>query len=191
MAKLYFKFGAMGGGKTLDLIRVNFNYLEKGLTPLVFKSAIHTRDGLHTINSRTGDEIACNLIHEDTDILELLKDVTLDTCDVILIDEVHFLTAKQITDLKDIVLEKDIPILCYGLMTNFKSYLFEGSKRLVEIADKLDEIKSVCWCGSKATQNTRVVDDIVIKEGVEVLIGGNETYVPLCYKHFKEGKTHR
>lgn len=191
MAKLYFKFGAMGGGKTLDLIRVNFNYIEKGLTPLVFKSAIHTRDGLYTINSRTGDEIACDLIHNDTDIVELLKDVTLDTCDVILIDEVHFLTAKQITDLKDIVLEKDIPILCYGLMTNFKSYLFEGSKRLVEIADKLDEIKSVCWCGSKATQNTRVVDDVVIKEGVEVLIGGNETYVPLCYKHFKEGKTHR
>lgn len=191
MAKLYFKFGAMGGGKTLDLIRVNFNYLEKGATPLVYRSAIHTRDGMYTIKSRTGDEISCNIISPTDSISEMLKDVTKETCDVILIDEAHFLNEQQITDLKDFVLYKDIPVLCYGLMTNFKSYLFEGSKRLVEVADKLDEIKSVCWCGSKATQNTRVIDGVVVKEGDEVLIGGNSTYTPLCYRHFKEEKTHR
>ncbi len=191
MAKLYFKFGAMGGGKTLDLIRVYYNYLEKGAIPLVYKPEIDTRDDKDIIKSRTGDKIKCSLIGNDTSIKELFKDFNKENCDVILIDECNFLKEHHIDDLKDIVMEKDIPILCYGLMTNFQSYLFEGSKRLVEIADKLDEIKSVCWCGRKATQNTRVIDGKIVKTGDEIFVGGNESYVPLCYRHFKEEKISR
>ncbi len=188
MAKLYFKFGAMGGGKTLDLIRVYYNYLEKGAKPYVYKPKVDTREEQNVIRSRTGDEIKCSLIGDDTSIRELFKDFNKDNCDVILIDECNFLKEHHINDLKDIVMEKDIPILCYGLITNFQSYLFEGSKRLVEIADKLDEIKSVCWCGRKATQNTRVIDGKIVKTGEEIFVGGNDAYVPLCYRHFKEEK---
>ncbi len=188
MSKLYFKFGAMGGGKTLDLIRCYYNYLEKGLTPHVYKPALDTRDEYGLIKSRTNESIKCNLIQEEENLYEKFKDFTIENCSVILIDESQFLSGYQIEQLKDIVLDKKIPILCYGLMTNFQSKLFEGSKRLVEIGDKLDEIKSICWCGKKATINTRVINGKITKEGDEIFVGGNESYVPLCYRHFKECK---
>ncbi len=187
--KLYFKYGAMGGGKSLDLIRTYFNYIERNMTAICYKSAIHDRDGSNKIVSRTGDEIPCLEIRPSDDILELFKSYNKKNTDVILIDEVHFLKEKQVDDIKDFVLETEIPVLCYGLKTNFKSYLFEGSKRLIELADKQDEIKSICWCGKKATQNARVVDGIVVNDGAEIFIGGNESYIPLCYRHYKEGKT--
>ncbi len=187
--KLYFKYGAMGGGKSLDLIRTYFNYDERNMKAICYKSSIHDRDGSNKIVSRTGDEISCLEIRPEDNIEELFKDYNKETVDVILIDEVHFLKEKQIDDIKDFVLKTEIPVLCYGLKTNFKSYLFEGSKRLIELADKQDEIKSICWCGKKATQNARLVDGIVVNDGAEIFIGGNESYIPLCYRHYKEGKT--
>ncbi len=189
MSKLYFKYGAMGGGKSLDLIRTFFNYEEKDLKAVCYKSHIHTRDGSNKIVSRTGDEISCLEIMPTDSIEELFEKHKNDGTDVILIDEVHFLKEKQIDDIKHFVLETEMPVLCYGLKTNFKSYLFEGSKRLIELADKQDEIKSICWCGKKATQNARLVDGRVVNDGQEILIGGNESYIPLCYKHYYEGKT--
>ncbi|MFV0519600.1 MAG: thymidine kinase [Lachnospirales bacterium] len=191
MAKLYFKFGAMGGGKTLDCIRTFYNYKERNLIAKVYKSALDTRS--LEICSRTGDSMPCEVITETHSIEELFKDITSKNTDVIIIDEAHWLTTKQVNDLKDFAIDFDIPIICYGLLTDFKSYLFEGSKRLIELADRKEEIKSICWCGKLATQNARVteieVDGVkkrkVIKEGEQYLVGGNELYIPLCYLHFR------
>ncbi len=191
MAKLYFKYGAMGGGKTLDCIRTFYNYTEKGLKPLIYKSALDSRTK-NTIESRTGDCLECGLINVDDKVLDVIKNndiYPIDEIDVIIIDEAQFLSKTQIDDIKNILtMEYDIPVICYGLKTTFQSYLFEGSKRLLEIADREDEIKSICWCGKLATQNARVVDGTVVYHGDEIEVGGNEKYVPLCYQHFITGK---
>ncbi len=191
MAKLYFKYGAMGGGKTLDCIRTYYNYTEKGLKPLIYKSAIDSRTK-NTIESRTGDCLECGLIKPDDNVFETIKNngkYDIKEVDVIIIDESQFLSKEQIDDIKNILtMDCNIPVICYGLKTNFQSFLFEGSKRLLEIADREDEIKSICWCGKLATQNARVVNGIVVYHGDEIEIGGNEKYVPLCYKHFIRGE---
>lgn len=189
MARLYFKYGAMGGGKTLDCIRTYYNYQEKGLVVRSYKPELDTRDSECIISSRTGDKIASEWIKQDDKIYELFKDFNRDNTDVILIDEAQFLGADQVQDLKDFAIDLDIPIICYGLTTDFRSYLFEGSKRLMELADSKEEIKSVCWCGKLATQNARIIDGEVVKEGEVVQVGGNESYTPLCYYHFREGKS--
>ncbi len=191
MAKLYFKFGAMGGGKTLDCIRTFYNYKERNMNTQVYKSALDTRS--KEISSRTGDRIDCKIITVENDIYELFEGFEKDNTDVIIIDEAHWLTTKQVNDLKDFAIDFDIPIICYGLLTDFQSYLFEGSKRLIELADRKEEIKSICWCGKLATQNARVADVLVdgevkkkvVKEGEQYLVGSNERYVPLCYLHFR------
>lgn len=191
MSKLYFKYGAMGGGKTLDCIRTFYNYTEKGLKPLLYKSSIDSRTK-NTIESRTGDRLPCDIINPDDDILTVIKNngkYELDEISIILIDESQFLNASQINDIKNIInFEHNIPVICYGLKNNFQSHLFEGSKRLLEIADSFEEIKSICWCGKLATQNARIIDGEVVKEGEVVQVGGNESYTPLCYYHFREGK---
>ncbi len=191
MAKLYFKFGAMGGGKTLDCIRTFYNYKERNMKAQVYKSALDTRS--KEISSRTGDKIDCDVITVENDIYELFKNFKKENTDVIIIDESHWLTTKQVNDLKDFAIDFDIPIICYGLLTDFQSYLFEGSKRLIELADRKEEIRSICWCGKLATQNARVADVLVdgevtkkvVKEGEQYLVGSNERYVPLCYLHFR------
>ncbi len=190
MSKLYFKYGAMGGGKTLDCIRTFFNYTEKGLKPVVYKSAFDSRTK-NTIESRTGDSLACGLINAGDNIVDVIKNngkYDISEISVIIIDESQFLSAKQIDDIKNIInLEHGIPVICYGLKNNFQSHLFEGSKRLLEIADDFEEIKSICWCGKLATQNARVVNGVVQLSGQEIEIGGNEMYVPLCYNHYIKG----
>ncbi len=190
MSKLYFKYGAMGGGKTLDCIRTFFNYTEKGLKPIVYKSAFDSRTK-NTIESRTGDSLECGLINTNDNIVDVIKNngkYDLSEISVIIIDESQFLSAKQIDDIKNVInLEYGIPVICYGLKNNFQSHLFEGSKRLLEIADKFEEIKSICWCGKLATQNARVVNGVVQLSGQEIEIGGNEMYIPLCYNHYIKG----
>ncbi len=194
MAKLYFKYGAMGGGKTLDCIRTYYNYKERGMTAKVFKPSIDTRSKSDFIESRTGEKIESKSINSTDEILVKFKDFVESEIDVIIIDESQWLTAKQVQDLKDFALDKNIPVICYGLLTDFQSHLFEGSKRLIELADRKDEIKSICWCGKLATQNARIVEveengiilKKVIKEGVQTLVGGNESYIPLCYRHFRD-----
>lgn len=194
MAKLYFKFGAMGGGKTLDCIRTYYNYKERFMTARMYKTSLDTRSD-HKITSRTGDSVDCENIAPSDNIFELFKPYNSTNTDVIIIDESQFLTSQQVQDLKDFALDLDIPIICYGLLNDFMTHLFEGSKRLIEIADKKDEIKSICWCGKLATQNARVITQTldgkevktVVKDGEIYQVGGNESYVPLCYYHYREG----
>ncbi len=192
MAKLYFKYGTMGGGKTLDCIRTYYNYKERNMTAKVYKPSVDTRSQF--IESRTGDKIDCEIISPKDSIFEIFKGFTKKEIDVIIIDEAQWLNAVQIQDLKDFAIDIDVPVICYGLLTDFQSHLFEGSKRLIELADRKDEIKSICWCGKLATQNARIVEiDVngeikrkVVKDGEQFLVGGNESYVPLCYKHFRD-----
>ncbi len=195
MGKLYFKYGAMGGGKTLDCIRTYYNYIERGMTARVYKTSLDTRSE-NEITSRTGDRLACKNISKEDNIWEIFKEFNRENTDVIIIDESQFLTNQQVQDIKDYAIDVNIPIICYGLITDFMSHLFEGSKRLVEIADNMEEIKSICWCGKLATQNARVIEveengklvKKVVKNGEVYQVGGNESYIPLCYYHYREGQ---
>lgn len=185
MSKLYYRFGVMGAGKTIDVIRCAYNYREKGLRAIVLKPSADTRT-IDSIKSRTGSEIPCGVIHREENLLQSLiyGEFNCRHADVIIIDEAQFLTAEQVEQLHLITREYDIPVICYGLKTDFQTHLFEGSKRLLELAESIVEIKSICWCGRKATQNARVIDGKFIEDGAVVQIGANETYVPLCTKHY-------
>ena len=196
MAKLYFKFGAMGSSKTAQALMTKFNYEEKGQTVWLIKPATDTRDDrvdeegkVHTIlRSRIGLYAEAEAIDKDFDILAEfdrrsgLRPYT----DVIICDECQFLTEEQVNEMKDLADRRDIPVLCFGLRADFQTKLFPGSKRLFEIADSITEIKSICRCGRKATVNARFDDygEIVI-EGAQVVLGGNDRYEGMCYKCYK------
>ena len=184
-AKLYYRFGTMGAGKSTDVIRCVYNYKEKGLLPLVLKPGTDTRTD-STIKSRTGSEIPCNILGHDENFISTFVDFEMeqDRPDVVIIDEAQFLTKDQVNQLHYVVRTYGVPIICYGLKTDFQTHLFEGSKRLLELAEDITEIKSICWCGRKSTQNARVIDGKFIEDGEVVQIGANETYVPLCTKHY-------
>lgn len=183
MAKLYFKYGAMGCSKSAQALMCKFNYEHKGFNVLLLKPSIDTRDyenGKSIVKSRIGIKSECEVIRKDESLLELYKKLSENKkYNVVIIDEAQFCSESQINDCKEISI--DIPVICYGLKTNFKSYLFEGSKRLIEIADSIAEIKSLCSCGANATVNARLINGELVTEGEEVLIGGDETYVAMCY----------
>ena len=179
MAKLYFKFGAMGSSKTANALMTKFNYEEKGKKVWLIKPAIDNRDGQDILKSRIGLQAKAVVIQENDSIIELapLKDI-----DVIICDECQFLTPKQVDDLRLIVTDYDIPVLCFGLRTDFMTHLFPGSQRLLELSDSITEIKSICRCGSKATVNARFDSEGNIQtEGEQVFIGGNESYESICW----------
>lgn len=184
MAKLHFKYGTMNSGKSIDLMRTAYNYEELGYNVLVLKPIIDTK-GMDKLNSRVGMERKVDiLIPKNAKILPLVKE-RLDSLSCILIDEAQFLDKDQIDDLFLITKRYDIPVICYGLRNNFKMEGFEGSIRLLEIADNLEEIKTLCHCGKLARFVGRKVDDKFTLEGAEVLIDGeikNIKYVPLCGK---------
>lgn len=186
--KIYFKYGTMGCGKSLDLIKTYHIYRENKMKAICFKSSIDNRDGLTQIVSRTGLAVDCEIITPEDNVRKMLDGYNSKNTDVILIDEVQFFTTQQINDLEYISRVNNIPILCYGLKVNFKSELFEGSKRIFEIGNEFEMSRSVCWCGKLATQNARIVDGEIVYDGTIVKVGGNESYKPLCYKHYKEGK---
>ena len=172
MAKLYFKYGAMGSSKTAQALMCRFNYLQKGFEVYLFKPVVDTRgeeNGIPLVKSRIGLKSECIEFEKDENFFDICKryDI-LHERRVIIIDEAQFLTREQVEQLKDI--SQSIPVLCYGLLTNFKTELFEGSKRLVEIADSLNEIKSVCKCGRKATINARIINGKICVDGEELLI---------------------
>ena len=180
MAKLYFKYGAMGCSKTAQALITKFNYEERGMKVLLMKPAIDDREGADVVRSRIGLESPCLMVPADMDLYRLYEEHYSD-CDVIIVDECQFLTEKQVDELGDLVLEKDIPVLCFGLRTDFLTHLFPGSKRLLEIAESVTEIKSVCRCGAKATVNARFDDHgNVVYRGAQVLIGGNSRYEAMC-----------
>ncbi len=185
MNKLYFYYGAMGSSKTAQALMCKFNYEQKGFNVFLFKPIVDNRtvtNGKSVVGSRIGLQSPCyefDTFDNFFDICEKYNIIENAKNNVIIIDECQFLTAKQVDELK--LISFNMPILCYGLLTNFKTQLFEGSKRLVEIADKLSEIKSVCACGRKATVNARIIDGKVCTDGNEVNIGGDESYQSMCY----------
>lgn len=189
MAKLYFKFGTMGCSKTAQALITKFNYEERGMKTLLLKPSVDTRDGADIVRSRIGLEAKAVVLSPTDDALELFANSYSD-CDVVIVDECQFLKERQVDQLAEIVLQYDIPVFCFGLSTDFTTHLFEGSKRLFEIAESIVEIKSVCKCGKKATVNARI-DDFgnVVFSGEQVVLGGNDRYVPMCRKCWLERKS--
>ena len=193
MAKLYFRYGSMGSGKTIDLLKINYNYKERGKNTLILTPSIDNRFGVGKVKSRIGIEESAISVSIDDSILKIFKSKCLDSqnnviVDCILIDESHLLNEKQILELSDIVDLYDVPVIAYGLKSDFKQDLFPGSKALLSICDVIENIPSICWCGKKATVNARVINNEIVYTGDQVLIGGNEIYTSLCRKHWKEGK---
>ena len=186
MAKLYFKYGAMGSSKTAQALITKFNYEERGMCVWLIKPAIETRDG-EFIRSRIGLEAKAELIEKGADIIALL-DKKSTPVDVIIADECQFFESAQIDALRKIVDEKSIPVLAFGLRTDFRTELFEGSKRLFELADSISEIKTICACGRKATVNARVDEKgNFLTDGEQVFLGGNESYIATCHKCYMAG----
>ena len=180
MAKLYFKYGAMGSSKTAQALITKFNYEERNMKVLLLKPAIDNRDGVNTVKSRIGLEKEAVSVGE-TENLYTKYEKEYPDCKVIIVDECQFLAPEQVDQLSDIVINKNIPVLCFGLATDFTTHLFPGSKRLFEIAESISEIKSVCACGAKATVNARMDDNgRIVTEGSQVCIGGNDRYVSMC-----------
>lgn len=182
MAKLYFKFGAMGCSKTAQALITKFNYEERNMKVLLLKPAIDNRDGANTVRSRIGLKNEAVAVREDEDLYIKYKKNYSDR-NVIIVDECQFLTPEQVDQLADIVIKENVPVLCFGLSTDFTTHLFPGSKRLFEIAQSISEIKSVCTCGAKATVNARIdANGRIVTEGSQVCIGGNDRYVAMCRK---------
>lgn len=188
MAKLYFKYGTMGSGKTLEILRAAYNYIERGQDVLLLTSALDYRFGSNTkIKSRVGLEMDATPIYDDTNIVDIFRE-SLKNIKCVFVDESQFLKKNHIDNLLDIVDFYHCPVICYGLKSDYKNEPFEGSSYLMAVADVIEEIKSVCWCGKKATVNARIIDNKIVKGGNQILIGGNESYIALCRKHFKDNK---
>lgn len=186
VSKLYFRYSAMNAGKTTQVLQVKFNYEERGQRVVLIKPSLDTREGDKAIvKSRIGLESDCVLLKEDQDIHQIIEYINIDC---ILVDEAQFLTVKQARELARIVDEENIPVLCYGLRADFRGELFPGSAVLMALADSIEELKTVCWCGRKALMNTRIQDGKAVYEGEQVQIGGNESYISLCRKHWRNGK---
>ena len=182
MAKLYFKFGAMGCSKSAQALITKFNYEERGMKVLLVKPSIDNRDGETIVKSRIGLTAEAIAVAESVNLYNLYNNSYKD-CDVIIVDECQFLHPDQVDQLSQVVMDFNVPVLCFGLSTDFQTHLFAGSKRLFEIADSITEIKSVCKCGDKATVNARLDGNgNVVFNGDQLCIGGNERYVAMCKK---------
>ena len=184
MAKLYFKYGAMGSSKTANALIAKFNYEERDMKVWLIKPDVDNRDGESKVRSRIGLEAEATVIRSEDDILEMYK--SREDVDVIIADECQFFTEDHIDQMRDIVDKFDVPVMCFGLRTDFRTKLFPGSRRLFELADSITEIKTICECGAKATVNARIAPDgRVITSGQQVFIGGNDSYIAMCHKCYK------
>ena len=185
MAKLYFKFGAMGSSKSAQALITKFNYEEKGMSVWLIKPGTDTRDGADVIKSRIGLSKKAQVIKPDEDIIEAYH--AAGNYDVIIADEAQFMSPQQIEGLRTLVDEEDLPVLCFGLKTDFLTHFFPGSQRLMELADSITEIKTICECGRKATVNARFDDNgKIITEGDQVVLGGNDRYTAMCHRCWKQ-----
>lgn len=173
----------MWSSKTANTLMVRYNYIEKWQHPVLLKPRAENRDGEFILRSRIGLEAQCEIVED------FIRDFKWGTSDIdaIIIDEAHFLSKEQIDFFAQIADEYGIPVLCYGLRSDFKSELFAGSKRLFEIADVIEEIPTVCWCGKRAHFNARIMDGKIVREGEQFLLGGNESYASLCRRHYLSG----
>tara|TARA_B100000686_G_scaffold299141_1_gene332741 strand:+ start:325 stop:903 length:579 start_codon:yes stop_codon:yes gene_type:complete len=188
MAKLYFNYSSMNAGKSTMLLQANHNYQERGMNTIIYTSSVDDRYGKKEIVSRIGLKAESNIFSSDTNIYEEVISFNKDTgVDCVLIDEAQFLSKDQVAQLGQIVDDLDIPVLTFGIRTDFKGNLFEGSEYLLAWADNLKEIKTVCHCGRKATMVLRLDENgNVLETGDQIEIGGNEKYVSICRKHFYE-----
>lgn len=188
MAKLYFYYSAMNAGKSTTLLQSSYNYQERGMNTLIYTAAIDDRYGKGRVSSRVGISQSAELFDKDTDIfLDIAQRLEKEPLHCILIDEAQFLTKKQVYQLTDVVDKLKIPVLCYGLRTDFQAELFEGSKYLLAWADQLEELKTICYCGIKANFVLRLnANGDVISDGEQIQIGGNDSYQSVCRLHHKE-----
>ena len=188
MAKLYFKYGAMGSSKTAQALITKYNYEENGLKVWLIKPSADTRDGATILRSRIGLEATVEVIPPQMDVYARFEESRKGSCDVIICDECQFLTEAQIDQLRAIVNEYNIPAMCFGLRTDFQTRLFPGSLRLMEVADTIQEIKTICDCGAKATVNARIDGNgHIVTQGAQVLLGGNDAYIAMCHKCYIRG----
>ena len=184
MAKLYFKYGVMGSSKSAQALITKFNYEELGMTVWLIKPSIDTRDGADVVKSRIGLSATAQVITPGEDIIAAYR--AAGKHDVIIADEAQFFTPAQIDQLRTLVDEDDLPVLCFGLRTDFLTHFFPGARRLMELADSITEIKTICTCGRKATVNARIDGaGRVVTEGAQVMLGGNDSYVAMCHSCWK------
>ena len=185
MAKLYFKFGAMGSSKSAQALITKFNYEELGMKVWLIKPSTDTRDGADIIKSRIGLEASAEVITPEASIAKAFEKAG--KVDVIIADESQFFTPEQIDELRYIVDFEDIPVLCFGLRTDFLTHFFPGAQRLMELADSMTEIKTVCACGRKAMVNARIDGNgRIVTKGQQVFLGGNDSYKAMCHKCWME-----
>lgn len=188
MAKVYFRYAAMNAGKSTQLLQVRHNYHERHQQTLLLKPHLDDREGEDVIRPRIGglEARVDAVLRRETDAKALVEAELrrMGRIDCVLVDEAQFLAAAQVRQLCEVADLLDVPIMCYGLRSDFRGELFEGSSALLALADDIEELKTICWCGKKATMNARVSDGHVLREGPQVLIGGNETYTSLCRKHW-------
>ena len=181
MAKLYFKYGAMGSSKSAQALITQFNYEELGMTVWLIKPSIDTRDGADIIRSRIGLQRSAQIITPEQNVADEYH--AAGKYDVIIADEAQFFTPEQIDQLRGIVDNEDVPVLCFGLRTDFQCHLFAGSRRLMEVADTIQEIKTICDCGAKATVNARIDSEgHIVTQGEQLFLGGNDSYIAMCHK---------
>ena len=188
MAKLYFKYGAMGSSKTAQALITKYNYEENDMSVWLIKPSADIRDGADILRSRIGLEAKVDVMLPDMDIFEYFARTRAGKCNVVIVDECQFMTESQIEQLRAIVNEFAVPVLCFGLRTDFQTRLFPGSRRLMELADVIEEIKTMCDCGAKATVNARIDGNgHIVTEGAQVVLGGNDSYIAMCHRCYLHG----
>ena len=188
MAKLYFKYGAMGSSKTAQALITKYNYEENDMKVWLIKPSADVRDGVDILRSRIGLQAQVQVISPEQNVYDVFTQTKKDACDVIIVDECQFMTPQQIDQLRAIVNDFDIPVLCFGLRTDFQTKLSPGSMRLMELADAIEEIKTMCDCGVKATVNARIdCQGYIVTEGAQVLLGGNDAYIAMCHRCYIHG----
>ncbi len=191
MASLYFKYAAMNSGKSTQLLQAQYNYFERGMNPVAMTAGIDNRTAVGKITSRLGIDCPAYTFDKTTDIFSFVEEMNEGgkPVDILFIDEAQFLSEAQAFQCARVVDELDIPVLCYGLKTDFMGKLFEGSEALLRLSDNIEEIKAICWCGKKATMTARLTPKgDMVKSGQQIAIGGNEMYTALCRKHFMSGE---
>ncbi len=187
--KMYFYYGAMGSSKTANALMTRFNWEDKGKKVALLKPSTDTRDGADIVKSRAGLMAKAILIYPDSTLREVLPEPA-GAYDNLIVDEAQFLTKAQVDELRDIADEGTF-VMCYGLKTDFMGNLFEGSKRILELADSLREVVTMCPCGKKAIMNARYSGNRILYEGEQVVMGGNESYIALCHRCYKRGYINR
>ncbi|AWW52951.1 thymidine kinase [Pasteurella multocida] len=188
MAKLYFYYSTMNAGKSTTLLQSSYNYQERDMNTLVYTAAIDDRFGVGKVTSRIGISQEAQLFHKESDLfVEIAQHLQQQPLHCILVDEAQFLTKTQVYQLSEVVDKLKVPVLCYGLRTDFQAELFEGSKYLLAWADQLEELKTICYCGRKANFVLRLNEKgDVVRDGAQIQIGGNDSYLSVCRLHYKE-----